>query len=136
MLKLQCLAKQTLSPILTLCPDIRLVLLHSVFIFSVVKMGKREVSYNSNWKVDFKWLRSTNDPSKAFCTVYSKSFRIDNGGKSQIEIHGQGMFRIQHVKAQKGQRTFAKSAKEDSLVISEASSSLSMGEQVLRTEII
>ena len=40
------------------------------------------------------------------------------------------------IKAQKGQRTFAKSAKEDSLVMSEASSSLSMEEQLLRAETI
>ena len=71
-----------------------------------------------------------------FCTVCSKSFRIDSGGKSQARIHGQGMFHIQHVKAQKGQGTFAKSAKEDSLVMSEASSSLSMEEQVLSAETI
>ena len=136
MLKLQCLTKLTFSPILTSCPDIRLLLRHSFFSFSVVKMGKRKVSCNSNWEADFQWLRSTNDPSKAFCTVYSKSFRIDNGRKSQAEIHGQGMFHIQHVNTQKGQQTFAKSAKEDSLVMNEASSSLSMEEQVLRAETI
>ena len=50
-----------------------------------------------------KWLRSTNDPSKAFCTVCSNSFQIDNGERSQVAIHEQGMFHIQHVKAQKGQ---------------------------------
>ena len=52
-------------------------------------MGKRKGSYDSNWKADFKWLRSTNGPSKAFCTVCGKGFRIENGGKSQVEIHGQ-----------------------------------------------
>ena len=112
MLKLQCLTKLILLPILTLCPDVRLPLLHSFFISSVVT-GKRKVSYNSSWEADFKWLRITNDSSKAFCTVFSKRFQIDNGGKSQVEIHGQGMFHLQHVNAQKGQRTFAKSAKED-----------------------
>ena len=46
------------------------------------------------------------------------------------------MFHIQHVNAQKGQRTFVKSAKEDSLVMSEASSSWSTEEQVLRAKTI
>ena len=46
------------------------------------------------------------------CTVCSKSFRINDGGKSQVEIHGQGMFHKQHVKAKKGQQTFVKSAKK------------------------
>ena len=102
MRKLQCLTKLTLSPTLTVCPDIRLLLLHSFFIFSAVKMGKRKVSYNSNWEADFKWLRNTNDPPKALCTVCSKSFRIDYSGKSQVEIHGQGMLHIQHLNAHKG----------------------------------
>ena len=102
MLKLQCLRKLTLSPTLTLCPDIRSLLLHLFFVLSAVKIGKRKVSDNSNWEADFKWLRSTNDPSEAFCTVCSKIFRIDNCVKSQVEIHGQGMFHVQHVNAQKG----------------------------------
>ena len=46
------------------------------------------------------------------------------------------MFHIQHVNAQKGQRTFVKSAKEDSLVMSEASSGWSTEEQVLRAKTI
>ena len=32
-----------------------LVLIYSFFILSLVKMGKRKVSYNSNWEADFKW---------------------------------------------------------------------------------
>lgn len=94
-------------------------------------MGKRKVSYSSNWEADFKWLRSTNDLSAAFCNVCSKNFWIDNVRKSQVEIPGHGMFHIKHVNAQKGQQTFVKPAKEDSLVISEASSSLSIKEHVL-----
>ena len=46
------------------------------------------------------------------------------------------MFHIQHVKAQKGQRTYVKSAKQDFLVMSEVSSVLSMEAQVLRAETI
>ena len=38
------------------------------------------------------------------------------------------MFHMQHVNVLKGQRTFAKSAKEDSLVMREASSCLSIEE--------
>ena len=81
-----------------------------------------------DWEVDFKRLRSANDPLKALHTVSSKRFRTDSGGKSQVEIHGQKMFHIQHVKAQKGRRTFAKSAREDSLVMSDASKNLFMEE--------
>ena len=72
-------------------------------------MGKRKVSNSSSWEAGFKCLRSTNDSSNAFSTVFSKTFRIDNGGKSQVEIHGQGTFHKQQVKAQKGQRTFVRS---------------------------
>ena len=99
-------------------------------------MGKKKVSYSSNWDADFKWLRSTNDPSAAFYTVCSKKFCIDNVRKSQVEFPEHGMFHIKHVNAQKGQRTFVKSAKEDSLVISEVSSSLSIKEHVLRAKTI
>ena len=99
-------------------------------------MGKRKVSYSSNWEADFKWLRSTNDPSVAFYTVCIKKFWVDNVRKSQIEIPGHGMFHIKHVNAQKGQRTFVKWAKEDSLGTSEASSSLSIKEHVLRAKTI
>ena len=105
-------------------------------------MGKRKVSYSSSWETEFrstngeKWLGSTNDSSKAFCTVCSKTFCIDNGGKSQVEIHGQGTFHKQQVKAQKGQGTFVRSTQENSLVMSEASSRLSVEEQVLRAETI
>ena len=77
-------------------------------------MGKRKVSYSSSWEAEFKWLRSTNDSSKAFYTVCSKTFRIDNGGKSQVEIHGQGTFHKQQAKAQKGQRTFVRTTQENS----------------------
>ena len=97
-------------------------------------MGKRKVSYSSSWEAEFKWLRSTNDSSKAFCTVCSKTFHNDNGGRSQVEIHGQGTFHKQQVKAQKGQRTFVRSTQENSLFMSGASSSLSVEEQVLRAE--
>ena len=99
-------------------------------------MGKRKVSYSSSWEAEFKWLRSTNDSSETFCTVCSKNFRIDNSGKSEVEIHGQGTFHKQQVKTQKDQQTFVRSTQENSVVMSEVSSSLSMEEQVLRAEII
>ena len=99
-------------------------------------MEKRKVSHSSSWEAELKWLRSTNDSSKAFCTICSKTFRIDNGRKSQVEIHGQGTFHKQQVKSQKGRRTFVRSTQENSLLMSEASSSLSVEEQVLRAETI
>ena len=106
MLKLQCLTKLTLLPILTLVLtlDYYCLIFFFIFIFSVVKMGKKKVSYSSNWDADFKWLRSTNDPSAAFYTVCSKKFCIDNVRKSQVEFPEHGMFHIKHVNAQKGQR--------------------------------
>jgi len=105
--------------------------------FSVVKMGKRKTTYNSIWETDFKWLRSNSgDPSKAFCTVCSKSFRIDGGGKSQVEIHGQGTFHLKLLKSQRSQRTFVKSTQENAMIMSEPSSSLTLEEQVIRAETI
>ena len=105
--------------------------------FSVVKMGKRKTTYNSIWETDFKWLRSTSgDLSKAFCSVCSKSFRIDGGGKSQVKIHGQGTFHLKQLKSQRSQRTFVKSTQENAMIMSEPSSSLTLEEQVIRAETI
>ena len=70
MLKLQCLAKLTLSSIFMICPDIRLLLLHSFFVFTIVKMRKMKFSYNCNWEADFKLLRS------AKAILFNNSFSV------------------------------------------------------------
>ena len=51
-------------------------------------MGKTK--YQVSWKPEFPWLsRVASDPYSAHCTVYLKSFKIDNQGITQVKSHAQ-----------------------------------------------
>ena len=71
-------------------------------------MGKRNVSYNISWEADFAWLRPSKDSLKALCTICDRDFRIDGGGKSQVESHAKGAIHAQRLQNQKGQCTFVR----------------------------
>ena len=51
-------------------------------------MGKTK--YQVSWQTEFPWLsRVASDLYSAHCTVYLKSFKIDNQGIAKVKSHAQ-----------------------------------------------
>ena len=49
-------------------------------------MGK--TSYCKKWEETYAWLSPVNaDKFMTYCKIYSKPFRIDNSGLSQVKSH-------------------------------------------------
>lgn len=50
-------------------------------------MGKYKTSYSTEWEKSHNWLQKCTDKKSAACKICKTTFKVDNGGLSQVKSH-------------------------------------------------
>ena len=62
-------------------------------------MGERKTNYSSDWEKRYTWIKNVKkDASLAFCKLCDKTFRVDDGGISQVTSHVSGQLHFAALK--------------------------------------
>ena len=91
-------------------------------------------TYKKDWESQVSWIYSVvSDQFSALCTLCNKTFKIDNGGISQVNAHGKTKRHSEIKKQRKSQRVFTSSSHVQ--ILSNNQNVLTYDEQVICAEI-